>query len=370
MNRRSPTPVVLACLLVTACAPQGVRNPLMGANVISTAGGNVIAPGGANVVAAGGGNLQASATTSANPFGMPTTVRLPMPASVVAPGGGNYRVFDVPAPDALAKGVRDNTHIYTDTTTLIDGILKGVAQAHLVPGRALTFPDPNQKSRNLTVLLEVKSDHALISIGTGDSAKGDTQVMGLSYTSPKKGRAVFHFVDAHQAKIHLATDFDLDANQAGADGAIDATKATSGDKQLVVGHWEFNRHPDAKADESAFTMAGSVFVHKPAKVADDGVLAFAAAFLPDDTGAFLFGVQAQGTGDRFVFLPRDGVSFLANPPADHDFYMTAQGADLPKEDAREALRGIVPADSAIYKPFPADPTKQDPFKDARFAFPD
>jgi hypothetical protein len=327
-----------------------------------------------------------NAPTVNNPFGMPTTVRLPMPASVVAsgganviapgggnviaPGGGNYRALEVPPPDALAKGVRDNTKVYTDQTELIDGILKGLAQLRLPPGKSFTFNDPKRDNQKLTVLLEVKADHALISIGTGDTAKGPNQVMGLRYTNPRQGRAVFHVDNAKEGKIYLATDFDLDANKASADGALYRTHAAQAEDQIVRGHWEFKRNATAGADAPAFEMAGSVAIHKPSKADEDGVFAFAANFLPDATGSFLFGAQNKATGDGFVFLPRDGVSFFAKPPAEHDFYMTAKGEDMPKDKASAALKAITPADTAIYKPFPENPGTQDPFKDGRFDFPE
>jgi hypothetical protein len=378
---------MIACLLVSACTPPGARNPVQSATIVKAAGG--VAPAGNDVVAAGGGNLigQAGTNIQGNPYGMPTTVRLPMPASVVAAGGGNvvapgggnvvapgggnligqagtnYRIAALPAADMLAAGVRENTLIYTKSTALIDQVLQILAMVHISPKNPVTMPDPGHPERILTATLEVKADHALISIGEGNTAKGATQMMSLRYTSPRKGRAVFHLTDPKGSKIFLATDFDLDAGQASADGAFDATQSDV-NQQLGVGHWVFSRHAAAKADEAVFTMAGSVFLHNPGHTDDDGVSAFAAAFLPDDTGAFLFGAQTEATGDAFVFVPRVGVS------TEHDFYMDAQGGDLPKEKASAALKGIMPADAAIYKPFPADPTTQDPFKDTRFAFED
>jgi hypothetical protein len=387
LNRLLPT-VAIACVLVSACAPNRNNNVLVNGNLIAGAGGNVISAGGGNVVSAGGGNLigqaggnmtaSASAKTpaKANPFGLPTTVRLALPAAlggagVVAAGGANYRTQELPAPDALAKGVRDNTEIYTRTTALIDEILKGVSQLELQPGRSVTFADPAQKGHSLTVLLEVKSDHAVISVGTGKAAKGATQVFAMRYNSPRKGHAVFHIEDAApEGRIHLATDFDLDAQKASADGAFDTAERGGSDHQKSFGHWEFSQTKTAEADEVAFSMAGSVHVDRPEGMEEDGVLAFAANFLPDGRGAFLFGVQNAATGNRFVFLPRDGVSYFSDPPAAHDFYMTAAGADLAKTGATPALRAIAPPDTAIHRPFPAHPGTQDPFEDARFDFPE
>jgi hypothetical protein len=306
-----------------------------------------------------------------NPYGIPQTVRLAMPSAlggggVIAAGGGNYRVHE--AGQSLAAGVKGNTDVYTNSTALIDAILQGISKGRPVPGTSYTFDDPGHPAKQLTVLLEVKSDHAVISVGRGKSAKGPSQLIGISYTSPKNGTAVFKPDDVtpELGKFVLATDFDLEKGTASTDALSDTTGTTSADPHRLAGHWEF-RSDKADPQGAVFRMQVAAFIAKPGKDSESGVYAASANFLADGSGAFVAGAQNAATGGQFFFMPSDGLSFGKDAP--HDLYMTADAQDLPATKASAALKAILPTDDSIYKPFPGDPSQGNPYDAKRFDFP-
>jgi hypothetical protein len=318
----------------------------------------------------------AAGMTSDNKFGLPTSVRLPLPASVIATGGGNvistgggnYEVLAEEEPFSLAKSLHDNTQVYLGSTTLVEEILKAVGKAKLVPGTEYTFPDEDHPGQELTVLLEVKSDHALVSIGRGKSAKGENQLIGIAYTSPKKGRAVLHtpVPDPEMGRFYLATDYDMEAGTASADGVADTTMIKQPGGKLRA-HWEFASTKEAGAGK-VFAMKMAAFIHVPDEPQNSGIHAISANFLNDDRAAAIVGVQIGATEGKFLFFPNDGVSWLPQPTP-HDFYLDAKGKDVAAASADATLKAILPADEDIYRPFPADPNQGEPFGDSRFAFP-
>lgn len=300
-------------------------------------------------------------------YGMPTRISLPMPTSLTS-GAGAYRI----AASASGQGVRDNVNVYLTATGLVDSILAKVGAAKLVPGRSYTFPDPKQPSGSLTVLLQVHQDHATIAIGQGSVATGSSQVIGISYTDPQHGTAVIHAAqpDGKVGRYYLASRFDLVAGTVSADGVADSTAVATGDAaQQFLGHWEFRRDPAQPAAGAAFTMRAAVHLVKPSRPSDSGLLGLSANFLAGGSCAYLFGVQNAGTGDRFLLMPTDGVSW-AIPTAPHAFFLSAGGDDLARAAAPAALQAIVPGDDDFHRPFPEDPATVDAFGLARFAFPD
>lgn len=315
-----------------------------------------------------------------NPFGVPTRVSVDLPralggsgiiatggGNIISTGGGNYRALA--EGDRFAPIVTDNVKLYKDSTKLIETILQAVAKAKPAPGRSYTFPDPDKPGKQLTVLLEVEPDQALISIGRGDKAKGDGQMISIAYTSAKRGRAVLRSPEGEsdEGTIRFATTYDLEAGSASAEGILDATMTDKPSRERIAGHWEFESQPAAKADEVAFRMQVAAHVHRPSKPEEDGHGAVTAQFLPDGHGAFILGFQNAGTGGRFLFMPADGVSW-GQADAPHAFYLDAEGHDLPAEKAGAALQAIAPADDTIYRPFPGDPAEGDPFA-GRLDFP-
>lgn len=382
MNRLLPT-VAIACALVSACTPNRNTHVLVNGNLLNGAGGNVTAAGGGNVVSAGGGNLAASSSTKApgtatNTHGIPTSIRLPMPASlngagvvaagsanVVAAGSANYRLLAVPTPDELAGRVYDSVGLVNGPARLIEDMIRVAVALKLKPGVTVSGKDPKDASRNLAVLLEKKTDRSVLSIGIGAQATGAGQVIGLSFTSARKGRAVFHSEKRGEPKVYLTYEFDLDAGKASSHLAMDTTHQPS-DRRMVVGRMTFTR--DAAAP---FGLAGAFYFHQPELEAQDGVIGFAANFLDNGQGAYIFGAaNPVANQNRFGFLARGGTKFDPDSTAPHDFYMTESGTDLPKLDAPSALRAIVPADDAIPASFPASPLEADPFDAEHFDFPE
>jgi hypothetical protein len=382
LNRLLPA-VAIACALVSACTPNRNANVLVNGNLINGAGGNVIAAGGGNVVSAGGGNLAASSSarapgTATNTYGIPTAIRLPMPASlngagvvaagsanVVAAGSGNYRLLAVPTPDELAGRVYDSVGLVNGPARLIEDMIRAAVALKLKPGVTVSGKDPKDASRNLAVLLEKKTGRSILSIGIGTQATGAGQVIGLSFTSARKGRAVFHSEKPGAPKVYLAYEFDLDAGKASSHLAMDTTNQAVG-QRMVVGQMTFTR--DASAP---FGLSGAFFFHQPEFEAQDGVIGFAANFLDNGQGAYIFGAANEvANQNRFGFLARGGTKFDPDSTDPHDFYMSASGTDLPKLDAPSALKAIVPADDAIPAAFPVSPTEADPFGATHFAFPE
>jgi hypothetical protein len=305
-----------------------------------------------------------------NPYGVPTRVSLAMPASLSPGKSASYRTQDVGSD--TAAGVQQNLSIYLGSTTLINTILQSVASASLKPGQSYTFDDPSHPGTQLTVLLSILSDHAVIAIGQGTSATGLNQTIGISYTSPRKGVAVLQSrnVDPVNGRFYLATTFDLDAGHVSADGASDNTAVASpANAQKVAAHWEFTSTAAATGSNPAFQMQVSAFGRKPFDPANSGVLALSANFLSDGRGAYIGGAQIGATGNVFMLLPNDGKSFGLTPPASHDFYLTPTGLNLPAASASANLKAAIPADGSFYKPFPTDPAIADPFADPKFRFP-
>jgi hypothetical protein len=380
---------VATCLLASACtAGRGVsviptNLGVGGAGVISAGGGNVISAGGGNVISAGGGNLVSSSgkasAEAANAHGMPTTIRLKMPASlesvgvvsaggsnVVSAGGLNYRVQAVPTPDELAGRVLAAVGFVNGPARMVEGYLQIAAALALKPGTPAFDSDPDGAGRDLAFLLEKKSGYSVLSIGRGKSATGAGQFVGLTFTSPRKGRVVYRAETPGEAKVYLAYEFDLESGTATSDVAMDTTAEPAGGR-IVHGRIAFAR--DA-AKPAPFSLTGSMYIHQPELAQQDGVIGFAAAFVPSGQGAYIFGAANEvANQNRFGFLPRGGTAFDPDSKAPHDHYMDETGADLPKDKASSTLKASVPADTAIARPFPTSPLESDPFAAAVFKFP-
>ncbi|MFN3428886.1 MAG: hypothetical protein ACK46X_02915 [Candidatus Sericytochromatia bacterium] len=393
MTRYLPL-AVATCLLATACT--GGRHVSViptnlgagGANVISAGGGNVISAGGGNVISAGGGNMvgaSASKTPAklpggANAHGLPTTIRLKMPApleavgvvsaggaNAVSAGGLNHRVQAVPTPDELAARVLASVGFVNGPARMVEGYLQVAAALSLKPGITLTDPDPQGAGRDMAFLLEKKTGYSVLSIGRGSKATGAGQFVGLTFSSPRKGRVVYRTETPGEAKVFLAYDFDLEAGTATSDLAMDTTQEPAGGR-IVHGRITFQR--DA-AKPAPFALTGSLYVHQPELAQQDGVIGFAAAFVPTGQGAYIFGAANEvANQNRFGFLARGGTAFDPDLDAPHDFYMDEAGADLPREKASATLKASVPADSAISRPFPLSPLEADPFESETFRFPE
>ncbi|MNS44008.1 hypothetical protein D3C72_764370 [compost metagenome] len=391
MNRCYLPLAVATCLLATACTSgRGVsvlptNLGVGGAGVISAGGGNVISAGGGNLI--GASKAPASSATAANANGLPTTIRLKMPASldsvgvvsagganvvsaggsnVVSAGGLNYRVQAVPTPDELAGRVLAAVGFVNGPARMVEDYLTIAATLPLKPGATVVAPDPDGAGRDLAFLLEKKTGYSALSIGRGKTATGTGQFVGLTFTSPRKGRVVYRNEALGDARVYLAYDFDLEAGTATSDVAMDTTAEPAGGR-IVHGRIAFSR--DA-AKPAPFSLTGSMYFHQPELAQQDGVIGFAAAFVPSGQGAYIFGAANEvANQNRFGFLARGGTAFDPDSTAPHDFYMDETGADLPKDKASSVLKASVPADSAIARPFPTSPLEADPFAAAVFKFP-
>jgi hypothetical protein len=372
---------VATCLLVSACT-SGRAVSVIPTN-LGVGGAGVISAGGGNVISAGGGNLVSSSgkasAEAANVSGLPTTIRLKMPASlesvgvvsaggsnVVSAGGLNYRTQAVPSPDETAARVLAAVGFVNGPARMIESYLQIAAALTLKPGTTVVDSAPDGAGSDLAFLLEKKVGYSLLSIGRGTKANGAGQFVGLTFTSPRKGRVVYRNEALGDAKVYLAYDFDLEAGTATSDVAMDTTAEPAGGR-IVHGRIAFAR--DA-AKPAPFSLTGSMYFHQPELAQQDGVIGFAAAFVPSGQGAYIFGAANEvANQNRFGFLARGGTSFDPDSPAPHDFYMDETGADLPKDKASATLKASVPADTAIARPFPTSPLEADPFGSAVFKFP-
>lgn len=305
-----------------------------------------------------------------NPYGVPRSVALPLPASMTgSPTAAGFHT--AAAESSLAATLRGNVAVYVGSAILIDAILDGAARADLVPGVPRTFTD-SKTGQTYTALLQVEADHALISIGQGNQATGSPQIIGISYSSPTQGEAVYRSLtpDPELGRVAFATRYDLTAGTATADGISDTSVfANANPGGEAAAHWVFTKLDSTSAASPSFSMQVSANLDLHGNPTVSGVYALSANFLPDGSAAAIGGLQTGATGDRFAWWPTDNVSWSTVLPPPHAHYVTSLGGDLPPLDASAALVAALPADSSLYQPFPSDPGQGDPFSDPRFAFP-
>lgn len=311
-------------------------------------------------------------TNADNPHGLPTTIALEMPGTLksvsaltaVTPYRTQAQLV------RLSDQIKGNMAVYTESTRLVEGILAAVIKHNLPEGKSFTFKDGG---KTLTVLLERKSDHRVVSIGEGDAAKGAGQILGISFTSKTKGRAVFKPSEQKpgMGRFVLATTFDLDAGMATADGYSDTT-VLSGESapQKLRAHWVFERFAEAPEASPSFAFQVAAYAHRPNRSNDTGVFAIAAHFLKPGGAAAIIGIQAGMTQNKFTWVPStDPPNFVE--PITKGFYLSTDGKDLLPDQAPDALKAILPADSAISTDaFPADPSTVDALAEDAFKFPE
>lgn len=312
-----------------------------------------------------------AATSSQNAYGIPSTVAIAMPQTLKTVSAlksvSAYRTQA--ALLSMSQQLEGHMAVYSQSTKLVDGILDGVTKLNLTPGKPFTFKGAD--GQNLTVQLDVKDGYSVISVGQGTSATGENQIMGMSFTSRTKGKAVFkpQVGTSGMGRFMLATNFDLDAGKASADGYHDTSVITGGQtSQKVRAHWEFESLKGAAAADPSFALKVSAYSHKESNPQDSGIFALTANFLEAGGAAALVGLKTPQTGDAFRWVPSG-----ENPSFEGDyekaFYLSTDGKDLDPAQATAALKAIVPAEGSIYEPFPADPSQQDPLAEATFAFP-
>jgi hypothetical protein len=296
-------------------------------------------------------------STGSNPHGLPTSVSLAMPDSLKTVSAlksvSAYRTsaYRAQAEDAFSLSEQIGAHlgIYVVSTELIDDVLATLQETALKPGEPHTF---TQDGETLTVLLETKADHSVISIGEGRSAKGENQIIGISYTSPRKGRAVFRSREPMPGagRFALETVFDLDAGKVSANGYSDSTMQE--DPQEFCVHWEFKAVSNPPAGVADFTMRASAFFSLPNVADESGVYAMVANCLDDGSAAAILGVQTPALGNAFTLIP-------SSSNGDTSFFLGADGKDMTPAAARSDLKALVPKRQTIYEPFPADPSTMD-----------
>lgn len=335
----------------------------------------------------------------ASKFGIPSSVSLTLPASVtdVTSSTSSYRTQSLGV-FSLAKAVQDNLQTYIGSTKVVNAILSDVASASaagtIQAGTPFSWTDKTTGIQ-YTALLSTFSDHAVIDIGQGTSATGADQIIGISYTSPTQGTAVFKNLASHYdptlGRIAFATTFDLTAGKASADAVADNTVLSPEPANAGTGraHWEFTRMSNANPASPSFSMQAYGFTHAAVATSSNGVAALSTNFLADGSAASVAGLSTgdtasfvnasngtstatAGSWNAFLFLPNDDTTLSAssnNTATPHDFYMSAQGQDEPKTSANANLQAAVPPDTSIdATKFPADPGSN-PFSDPRYTFP-
>lgn len=308
------------------------------------------------------------AGTASNPYGIPRSVSVGLPDSLKSVSAlKSVNAYRTQASSfSIAEQINGNLTVYTESTKLVDAILSAVSGANLPPGKPFTFT--GEDGKEMTVLLELKSDRAVISIGEGKSATGETQVMAISYTSPKKGRAVFKPRQnvPGLGRFVLETTFDLDAGKASANGYADTTVLQGvQDPHKMCVHWEFENIKEPPAGKPWFTMKASAFVSKPNNASQSGVFALTANCLKDGSDAAIVGVQSPFVnGNTFTLVPSNNSN-----PSDTSFFLSASGKDLTSTQASASLKAVLPTREMIYEPFPADPSTMDALTLSVFQFP-
>ncbi|MDB5097492.1 MAG: hypothetical protein JWM80_1913 [Cyanobacteria bacterium RYN_339] len=308
-------------------------------------------------------------------------------SNIVAQGGGNYGVLQVSLGENLvAAAVKINVVPYLISTVTVEKILIGLNlgyRAGLIKvGVPFTFRDDDSKvlteaekdlpENKLTALLEALPDHARVSIYQGTAVAAGKQVAGLSFTSKTRGTAVFKpsRPDKEGGTGVFTTQFDLDANQATAEGYFDKRgwSPPAGRERL---RWIFEATPGAKAQALAFKMRVSAYINNPAK--DTQLIEASANFTADGGGAAILGIipasAKAALGDKLVWFPNDGTLPDPAKPKAHDVYLDPKGLALDGPKAPAAYKALVPADDDVVKPYVTDPAEGDPLADAAFAFP-
>lgn len=310
--------------------------------------------------------------TASNPYGLPGSVSLAMPDSLKTVSAlksvSAYRTTTQRAGAhvqaahfSLGEQIGAHLGIYLASTELIDEALKAISEAGLTPGQPRTFTEDGE---TLTALLEVKADHAVLSIGEGGSATGENQIIGISFTSPSKGRAVFRSREPMPGagRFALETTFDLEAGRVSANGYSDTTMLTEADPQQFCVHWEFRTNDQPPAGVAPFTMRASAFFSIPQNADDSGIYAMVANCLPDGSAAAILGLQVPRLGSAFALVPSDDSGELG-------YYLGADGKDMAASAARSELKQLVPTRQTIYEPFPADPSTMDVLSLPIYQFP-
>ena len=305
-----------------------------------------------------------------NPFGYPASVAVTVPGGVIGSNGANYALLDdaLPKPSAFLKLAFAP---YVFTTTLIDLLLKGAEAGHLQPDKDYTFPDEQKSGKMLTARLTIATDHANLAVYRGTASDPAKQVIGLTWTSPAHGRAVFHTLpnDGDDKPSAFVTVFDHEAHRAVVDDVIvDPSGDGSGQPSQAAAHLVVGV-PDAPASGAAFVVRAQVTIHKQADKVTPTYLGVAANFLPDDAGGAMWVAFGNAdTGNQVLFMPVDGTSFGRTPPAPHAFSLDGKANDLPADAAPPRQQVIMPGDGELPSSFPNDPGVGDPFADPRFVF--
>jgi hypothetical protein len=319
-------------------------------------------------IAAGCAQAPLGVATPGNPFGVPSQIGIPLPQSATA-HSASYRVASADTP-SLGATLQTNLAIATSTTATINTILSNCARAGLVPGRSYTFADPGTPGGQVTVLLTVLTDHAVLSIGKGTSATGSTQMISISYTKPSKGTAVFHAEhDPAMGRLYVTETYDADAGYASIDAMQDATAvADANSQQKAIAHWDLIRHDASASAGATFTLKVAANLVKPQHPSDNGQVSLTANFLADGSAAAVVGLSNAGTGNQFKLVPNDGLSWN-DPNAGHDLYLSASGQDVTRAQASAQLRAIAPTGSDLVQPATNDPVQTNAFAGAQFQFP-
>jgi hypothetical protein len=301
-----------------------------------------------------------------NPFGFPSSIGVGGPSLA----GGQYALLAAGAPTP-AWLLRLDVLPYFAVRALVDGILTAAAAAQLEVGRDYVFEDHDKPGKFLTLRVEVKPDHALLSIWRGQVADPSRQLVSIRWTDASHGSAVFHTLpdDGDAKRTYLATSFDRAGGAASVDFLVDDPHGSdNGGPQQTANHLELRAYPGATAGQPAYGVRSGMTIHKAGDPATPSTVAVAANWLPDGRGAFWVAVGNQTTQGKQVFWPVDPADFGKSPPGPHDFYVDKLGLDLPRLLAGPLLKGVLPADTELPAGYPADPGAGDPFGAPGFAF--
>lgn len=348
----APATIAASASPAVIANPFGVPNtisPTIPASVIATGGGNLIGQAGGNLIGQAGGNLIGQAG-----------------GNLIGQAGGNYAVFQAPPPLDPKMVLENNLETFLLASTLSQAILETAFSVQLIPGvpKTAVTQIPILAGKEVTGLLELKADHAILSVGLGKEAKGPNQILGISFTSPKKGKAVFYGT-MFPNKGYIVSNFDLDAGTGTSDGFW--TLPTTGER--IATHWEVKKFA-GEANGKAFSIQASRAAFQPFTPDSSGYFGMAMHLLKDDTGVAAFGIQDKVTQDLFTFIPTDGLLQSNNPGKPYAHYFSTKGEIIAADAASDALKALIPVEADIYQPFPAMPTLDyDPAKDPKFAFP-
>lgn len=324
-----------------------VDSLIEGSGIVAQGGGNIVAQGGGNIILNGGGNLTAKRSLLAD----------------CAPETTGKDYFTGIMSLALSP--------YAETVLIINGILDRALAGGLEQDTPKTIDDPRGTGK-LTVVLSTTGSVGVLRVAEGTAYHAADQIMGLAFTGPTHGVAVYRSqaLDPQLGHLAIATHFDLSAGKVSADGLADPTVLPNAQTSTIYrAHWEFATPAAPTANDPTFTMRVGAFIHDSEKPCNTAPVAVCANFLASGEAAARMGRVLPGN-TTISYTRNDGTGYDPSASDADDFFLAKDGSNLDAASASAALEALAPTPGVFPTSYPPDPGVGTPYADPTFAFPD